>query len=549
MKVIDIFYLTPLFIYGKMLKNSGGGITENPTTEKKGSFLDKVKDAVGIEGNIGPFLKPMASYTCANITLGGAGYPIGMYHQQYMNFVEGLQTDKTGIISVIGGCVDAISDVAMGIITDRTRSKYGKHRIYVLLGVFPFVIAYVMKWCSFGISGIGAGADGIGPNWQYTLLYYLFTSVLYSTSYTMMSVPHVAMLPTIEPQYFRRTQYKIVEYAMNSVGQVSSFIFMGLMLGGFNMPDPSPADRKKYLFCGVVLALWFCWSPVLSFFKCPEPSSLDMHVEPMDWKYLFHEYHLVFKNRAFRQYFLISMCNSFRGSCYSYADQFFMISVANKYKHFNTLNIVAGVSEFMGSPANYFLNRYFGKRISGTLFTPIMVAGLTLYAFVGEKTHAAILFLATVLYNFGFSGPGFALETIQPDITDVDELITGRRREGVIATFRSFVAKTISSFMTGILATTLRKVFWYDVKKKEPQFQQPRTVFGLRLIFTYLPLLFGILTWILVNRFTMTKTDHEEIQRVIKEKHETGGTTITEEEKARLERIAGQKWEDMWIGQ
>lgn len=502
-------------------------------------ILEKIKDAAGIEGDLKSYVKPMASYTVANITLGGAGYPIGMYHQQYMNFVEQMPTSVTGTLSMIGGLVDAVSDVLMGLITDRTRSKYGKHRIYVLIGAFPFLLAYVMRWSSFGISAMG--------NMTYNFIWYLISSVLYSTSYTMMSIPHVAMLPTIEPNYFRRTQYKIVEYLMNSVGQVSSFIFMGLMLGGFNMPDPTPADRNKYLLCGIVLSLWFFWPTVLSFFTCPEPDSRNLRVEPVDWKYLFHEYGLVFSNRAFRQYFLISIFNSFRASFYSYADQFFMISVANKYRHFNTLSIVAGISEFMGSPVNYFLNRYKGKRISGILFTPIMVLGLVLYAFVGESTPAVILFLATVLYNFGFSGPGFALDTIQPDITDVDELITGRRREGVIATFRSFVAKTISSFMTGILGFSLR-AFGYDTTKKEPMYQAPRTVFGIRLIFTYMPILFGVLTFILVHRFTMEKKDHEEMQRVIKEKHETGKVTITEEEKKRLEVIAGHQWEDMWIG-
>ena len=503
------------------------------------TVLEKIKDAAGIEGDVKSFIKPMAAYTCANITLGGAGYPIGMYHQQYMNFVEGLETSVTGTLSMINGLIDAVSDVVMGLITDRTRSRWGKHRIYVLIGAFPFMIAYVMRWCSFGIS-----AKGSVPM---TFVWYMLASFIYSTSYTMMSIPHVAMLPTIEPQYFRRTQYKIVEYMMNSVGQVSSFIFMGLMLGGFNMPDPSPADRTKYLFCGIVLAIWFFWSPVLSFFTCPEPDSRDLHVEPVDWKYMFHEYSWVFRNRSFRQYFLISMFNSFRGSFYSYADQYFMISIADKYRHFNTLNIVAGISEFMGSPANYFLNRYFGKRISGILFPPIMVAGLVLYAFVDTNTPSIILFLATVLYNFGFSGPGFAVDTIQPDITDVDELITGRRREGVISTFRSFVSKTVSSFMTGILGFTL-KAFGYNVKLKEAIYQTARTRFGIRLIFTYMPILFGVLTFILVRRFTMTKADHEEIQRVIKEKHETGEATITEAQKKRLETIAGHKWEDMWIG-
>ncbi len=502
--------------------------------------IEKLKDAAGIEGKFGTYIKPMASYTCANITLGGAGYPINLYHQQFLSFVEQMPTGVTGRISMINGIIDAISDVAMGLITDRTRSKYGKHRIYVLIGAIPFFFAYIMKWCSFGISSMN--------NMTFNFIYYLVTAFIYSTSYTMMSVPHVAMLPTIEPNYFRRTQYKMVEYMFNSVGQIASFLFMGMMLGGLNMDNPSPEHKKTYLLCGIVLAFWFVWSPILSFFTCPEPSSLSLKNEPVNWKYLFHEYYLVFKNRSFRQYFLISIFNSFRASFYSYSDQYFIVSIADKYKHFNILNTVAGTAEFMGSPVIYFLNRYFDKRTSGLMLTPIMLAGLAINLFVTDKTPAIFLYIAAILYNFGFSGPGFAIDTIQPDITDVDELITGRRREGTIATFRSFVSKTISSFMTGILGFSL-EYFGYDVKKKEPIYQTAKTIFGLRLNFSVMPIIFGIITLILIKSFTMNKKDHEEIQRVIKEKHETGHVTISTEQKKRLEKIAGQKWELMWIGQ
>ena len=501
-------------------------------TESKA--VGKLLDVVGIEGDAKTYIKPMAAYNVANITLGGAGYPLGMYHQQFMSFVEEIPLKTSGRLGMIGGLVDAVSDVLMGLITDRTRSRWGKHRIWVLIGAFPFLFAYVMKWCSFGVAN--------------KFVWYLVTSVLYSTSFTMMSIPHYAMLPTIEPHYFRRTQYKIVEYAMNSVGQVSSFIFMGLMLGGFDMKNPSPADANKYLFCGIVLSIWFFWPTVLSFFTCPEPDSRRLYVPPVDWKYLFHEYALVFSNRAFRQYFLIAMFNSFVHIFYSYADQYFIISVADKYRHFNTLNIIAGVSEFMGSPVNYLLNRYKGKRLSGTLLTPIMIVGLSLYGFVGQNTPSIILFLATVLYNFGFSGPGFVLETISPDVTDVDEMITGRRREGVISTFRSFVSKTIGSFLSGALSRTLESGFGYDVKKKTVAEQTPRTIFGIRLIFTYLPVLFGILTFILMHLFKMEKKDHEAMQAAIKEKHETGRVALDDAQKERLEQIAGHKWENMWIG-
>lgn len=499
-------------------------------------FGNKVKDALGIEGNTLQYLRPMLSFNCANITIGGAGYPLNLYHQQFLNFVEGMSTKVTGTISMINGIIDSFTDIAMGIITDRTRSRFGKHRIYLILGIVPFFISYIMKWSSFGI------AD------NYKFAYYLLSAFLYSSGYTMLNIPHDAMLPTVAPKYFERTQFKIVEYAFNSIGQSLSFVFMGLMLGGVNMSDPSPADKGKYMFCGMVLAVWFLWSPILCFFTCKEESSLDLENPPIDWKYLFNEYIQVFRNKAFRQYFFINLLDGFARSFYSYADQFYIISIAERYRIFNVLNVVSGVSEFCGSPVNYFLVRYKDKRICGLLLGPLMAAGLMINGFVTPSTPTIIIYLASVLYNFGFSGPGFVINNIQPDVTDVDELITGRRREGVIMTFNSFVKKTVNSFLTGILGFTL-SAFGYDTKKKSYSEQTKKTIFGIRLMSSYLPVVFTVICIVLIYFYKMNKTDHEEIKRVIKEKHETGECTISPAQKKRIEEIAGHRWEDMWIGQ
>ena len=170
---------------------------------REGKVGNKIKDIVGIEGNTWEYIRPMVGFNCANITLGGAGYPINLYHQQFLNFVEGMSTKVTGTISMINGIIDAFSDVAMGVITDRTKSRFGRHRRYFIMGAPIFFIAYIMKWSSFGISGTG--------NISALFAYYLLTAFLYSTGFTMMSIPHTAMLPTVAPKYFERTQFKIVE--------------------------------------------------------------------------------------------------------------------------------------------------------------------------------------------------------------------------------------------------------------------------------------------------------------------------------------------------
>ena len=107
---------------------------------------------MGIEGRFGEWLAPKAHYTSANITIGGAGYPLGQFHQQFLAYVEGMKTGMAGRITLIAGLWDAVSDPVMGILTDRTKSKLGRHRPYLIISAIPFAIAYLTKWTSFGIS-------------------------------------------------------------------------------------------------------------------------------------------------------------------------------------------------------------------------------------------------------------------------------------------------------------------------------------------------------------------------------------------------------------
>lgn len=80
-----------------------------------------------------------------------------------------------------------------------------------------------------------------------------------------------------------------------------------------------------------------------------------------------------------------------------------------------------------------------------------MVAGLAIGLFMQQDKGGAmsylwiaLMMLSMILYPFGMSGLGFVSTNIFPDITDVDELITGRRREGVISTFSTLIKKSIS---------------------------------------------------------------------------------------------------------
>ena len=89
-------------------------------------------------------LRPMLGYNAANILFGGSTYIISLFFMSYLTEVEGLNTKQAGWVFAFAHIWDAVTDPAMGLITDRTKSKFGKHRRYLLWGIAPIFISYFL---------------------------------------------------------------------------------------------------------------------------------------------------------------------------------------------------------------------------------------------------------------------------------------------------------------------------------------------------------------------------------------------------------------------
>ena len=511
---------------------------------------ERFKKAIGIEGTFKDTVMPMINYCYTNIFLGGAGYIISMYFSIFLTKVVGLDIEYAGFITMIAVVWDGINDPIMGIITDRTRSRFGKHRMYLKRGL-PFVfISYILLWNSFGLDG---------RNHPYlTVAYYVFAYVLYKTAYTIIAVPHTAMLPELAPEYNKRTQYTSVSYIFNSVGMIPSYIILLIMLSVFGSSDElTQKSRTPFFLTGIILAFVYCIAIYGTFKLCKEPSSLDMKKEPLDLKTAFYEYVLVFKSKAFRQYFGISFFWETARSFYSTTYIYYITFLANKYKYYPLFNTFAGIFESAAFPLNYALTMKYGKKKCGSIVTPFMIAGLAIALIVQasdvgttKSTFMLILMiLGVILYPFGMSGIGFVCNNVFPDLTDVDELITGRRREGVVSTCNTMV-KQVTGGINTFLVTLILGGFGLVIPEEEGVFveQSDSAIFGIRLCVAIIPMACALVSYILLRRFQMTKDDHTMIRAAIATKHKYGSVTLTAEEKERCEALTGHKLENTWLG-
>mgnify|MGYP003291125998 CR=1 FL=1 len=515
----------------------------------------KILKLLGVKGTFKKDVVPMINYSSANITTSGAGYVVSLYYMKFLTDVVNLPLEWAGLVTTIAVVWDAITDPIMGVITDRTRSKYGKHRRYILWGMPILCLSFVMMWNGYGFDGKTEPLK--------TFIYFTLAYMLYKTAYTVIDIPHVAMLPELAPDYDLRIQYNSIGYIFNSFGMFPSFFLVSAILGSFGFGTPQAGAQKPMLIAGIILAIIYGLSLFTTFKRVREKPSLDLKTEKFDFNHLINEYKYVVKNKAFREYFFMSLCYNIATYFYTTTLIYYIEYVAKLPSYYTLFTTIAGIFEASSFPLNYALTMKFGKKKCGAIVTPLMLAGFAVCLFMNPtaETEGAliwkILLMATaVLYPFGKSGLGYVAINILPDISDVDELITGRRREGVIGTFNTFIKKTVSGVMSSVVMFILGGfglVVGDDLKeilKTNPTFQQSDSaLFGVRICITFAPIIFTLISLFLLHKFQMTKKEHTLIRASIATKHRYGSVDLTDEQIKIMEKISGQKYENTWLGQ
>ncbi|MGD0339110.1 MAG: MFS transporter [Bacteroidota bacterium] len=122
--------------------------------------------------------------------------------------VFGLTGKAAGLMFFVSRILDAFFDVVIGMTADRTKSRWGKFRPYILWGAVPLAVAAVLAFTTpeFGETG--------------KLIYAYATFIVFMFLYSTVNIPYTALLGVISGDPVERTS-------------ASSFKFVGAYLGGF----------------------------------------------------------------------------------------------------------------------------------------------------------------------------------------------------------------------------------------------------------------------------------------------------------------------------
>ncbi len=128
--------------------------------------------------------------------------------------IFGLKPAHAAFLILITKLYDAVSDPVMGLIADRTDTKWGKYRPYLLWIAVPFAICGVLMFYTPSVSSYG-----------FKIFYAYFTYILMMTAYTAINVPYGAMLGVVTSDPHEKSEFSSYRMFFAYIG---SFVSMGI---------------------------------------------------------------------------------------------------------------------------------------------------------------------------------------------------------------------------------------------------------------------------------------------------------------------------------
>jgi GPH family glycoside/pentoside/hexuronide:cation symporter len=439
-------------------------------------------------------LKTHICYGVSQFGLNAAGTAFGIYTIVFYTTVIVFDSALFGVIMFIGQLWDAVSDPLIGYLSDNTKWRRGRRRPFFVPGGLLYGIAFFMVFSPFLQEKSGA-----------TFLYLLIFVLLMFSGRTILETPYVALAPELTLDYDERTKLSGFKQWFGTLGDASGAIVPVVLVTLVFEGQRRPAHFVYGLFaCVAVVGL-----AALTRWGTFENPALARKAQIG----VFESFKAVSRNRPYLIFIFSSTMAQMGNNIVTYLvifiTKFWFLDEELAIRFF----LIFFLGALVSVPIWVRLAGWIGKKWTYVL---VMTGYGLLLSSVMLFSREAVNAVTVIMFFAGFFNVGMWVlaYTIAPDIIEWDEYHTGKRREGVYSGVWTFVYKAGIGCALMLVGFALKFIHFDG----ELATQTESTLLGLRVLFGPVAGMFLFLGALAFLVFPITKSKHEEIRRLIRER-------------------------------
>ncbi len=418
---------------------------------------------------------------------------IHVYLLIFLTDVVGLEPGLAGIAIFIGRSVDWINDPIIGHLSDRTRTRWGRRRPYLLFGLVPLAISFIFFFWK--------------PPWEHQLAlaaYYGLMYAIYDTVATFVYVPYYTLTPELTLDYDERTSLSTARMAFSILGSLIAFTVPLLIVGAFDDP------RTGYFMMAVIFGLTGVSPLLLTFFGTRERPEFQAVEQPT----LRESLGAMRRNRPFQfglgMFLLTWSAIDIIQAVLLYFIRYWLLLG-------DMADLIMGsvfISALVWLPLWLWVSNKWNKKTAYVVGMGFFAAIMMVLIFIQPGTPMVIVFTITALAGIGVAAAHVIPWAILPDAIEWDELQTGQRHEGAFYSLVTLAQKIASSIAVPLAALALG-ASGYVANSDEQPVTALLAIRGLTGVVPTIMLLGGIVFALL---YPLSREVHADVRRRLAER-------------------------------
>jgi glycoside/pentoside/hexuronide:cation symporter, GPH family len=426
----------------------------------------------------------------------------GFFLLIFLTDVARLDPAAAGSILLITKIWDAVNDPMVGWLSDRTRTRWGRRRPWILFGAVPFGLLFFLLWLTPPLSDTGK------------YFYYLLIALLGDAAFTAVNLPYTALTPELTRDYDERTSLNSYRFGFSIAGALLAAVVHPLIVQAFATPQAGYAASA---------AVWGVLVTIPSFivFAGTRERAESFSVEETANRIPYWEQlRIAFTNRPYRFVIGLYLLSWFALQLVQTVIIYFLTYYLRRPDQIPIVLLAVQGSSFFFLFVWSAASRRLDKRIVYMIGATIWLAVQLALFFVTPERFSWVIPLAAL------AGAGVAVAylipwAMMPDVIEYDELETGQRREGIFYGFMVFLQKACLALGIYLVGLTLSWTGYITPSDAVPTPVQPESALtAMRVLMGPTPALILAASLVLVYFYPITRAEHARVRAALRARAE-----------------------------